>query len=91
LGDELQNVELKHQGGTGAPYLAARLARDHPDILAKLEAGVFSSVRAAALAAGIVRPTGIIYTDRPADAAKKLRRWFRGERLEMLARCLQTD
>jgi hypothetical protein len=82
---------LKHRGGTGAAYLAARLARDRPDVLTRLEAGAFGSVRAAALEAGIVRPTGIIYTDKPADAARKLRRWFKGPRLEILVRCLHTD
>jgi hypothetical protein len=41
--------------GNNAAYLTARLARDHPDVLARLEAGEFSSVRAAAKVAGIVK------------------------------------
>jgi hypothetical protein len=42
--------------GTGSSYLAARLARDHPDILERMKRGEFRSVRAAALEAGIVKP-----------------------------------
>lgn len=42
--------------GRGAAYLAARLKRDHEDIAAQLAAGKFKSVRAAAIAAGIVTP-----------------------------------
>jgi hypothetical protein len=43
--------------GTAASYLTARLARDRPDILDQLKAGAYKSVRAAAIAAGIVQPT----------------------------------
>lgn len=42
-------------GGTSAPYLAARLKRDAPEIAKQLEEGRFPSVRAAAKAAGLVR------------------------------------
>jgi hypothetical protein len=39
-------------------YLVARIARDHPDILERMKAGEFATVRQAALAAGILqRPT----------------------------------
>ena len=41
--------------GTASEYLAARLARDNPDILERVKAGEFPSMRAAAVAAGIVR------------------------------------
>lgn len=44
------------QGGTGADYLAARLRRDHPEIADALAEGRYRSVRAAARAAGIVKP-----------------------------------
>ncbi len=36
-------------------YYLARLKRDHPEIFRKLEAGEYSSVRAASIAAGIVK------------------------------------
>lgn len=44
------------QGGTSAEYLAARLRRDHPAIWEDLAAGKYMNVRAAARAAGIVKP-----------------------------------
>jgi hypothetical protein len=48
------------QGGTSSSYLAARLNRDHPDIAARVEAGEFRSMRAAAIEAGIISvPTRI--------------------------------
>ena len=43
--------------GPGTQRWIARMKRDNPDIIAKLESGELPSVRAAALAAGIVRPT----------------------------------
>jgi len=46
---------LTVERGTSAPYLAARLKRDYPEIAGQLAAGKFRSVRAAALAAGIVQ------------------------------------
>lgn len=79
------------RGTTGSPYLIARLRRDYPAILARLEAGEFPSVRAAARAAGIVRPTAMFYTDSPSDAARALKRHFQGERLEALIRELGTQ
>ena len=46
-------------GSTNADYLTARIARDRPDILERMKAGEFPSVRAAALEAGIVRRVAI--------------------------------
>jgi hypothetical protein len=43
------------RGSTNADYLTARIARDHKDILERMKAGEFSSVRQAAIEAGIVR------------------------------------
>ena len=51
----------------GAAYLVAKLKRDAPEIAERLAAGEFRSVRAAALAAGIVKPP------RP---LVELRRWW---------------
>ena len=51
-GDNLTLVER----GTSASYLAARLARDFPEIADRLAKGEFRSVRAAAIAAGIITP-----------------------------------
>jgi len=45
---------LKARGET-ADYLAARIKRDRPDIAARVEAGEYRSIRAAAIDAGIVK------------------------------------
>jgi hypothetical protein len=48
------------RGTNSASYLVARLKRDHPEIAAMLAAGGFRSVRAAAIAAGLVAaPTAL--------------------------------
>lgn len=39
--------------GMTKAYLVGRIARDHPDILERMKAGEFSTVRQAAIAAGI--------------------------------------
>ena len=41
--------------GNSAAYIVARLARDHPDILAAYERGEFKTPTAAARAAGIIK------------------------------------
>ncbi|MBV8264802.1 MAG: hypothetical protein JO252_00495, partial [Planctomycetaceae bacterium] len=53
--NKVDNINLR--GGTQADYLTARIARDRPDLLERMEAGEFPSMRAAALEAGIVTPT----------------------------------
>jgi hypothetical protein len=59
---EIGNGRSRHdkimstQQGTSADYLAARIKRDRPDIAARVEAGEFKSMRAAAIEAGIVKP-----------------------------------
>jgi hypothetical protein len=77
------------QRGASTPYYRVRLARDFPEILARLQAGEFKTLKAAAKAAGIVRPTATIFTDNPADAAKVILRHFTGERLEAFMRALE--
>ena len=49
------NTKSDH-GSTNVPYLLRRIARERPDILAAYERGEYSSARAAARAAGIVKP-----------------------------------
>jgi hypothetical protein len=46
--------------GNRSVYLVARIARDRPDILTRMKAGEFTSVREAARAAGIVKPTSLV-------------------------------
>ena len=67
--------------GNSSARLIGRLKRDHPNIIAKLEAGEFPSVRAAALAAGIVRPTAAFYTDNVKDAVRALLKHFTWDQL----------
>jgi hypothetical protein len=43
------------QHGTEPKYLTARIARDRPDILERMKAGEYTSVRQAALDAGIIK------------------------------------
>lgn len=64
-GDDITFVS---RGSTGAAYLRARLQRDAPAVLKRLDAGEFTSVRAAAVAAGIVKPP---------DVFKQLCKWWR--------------
>jgi hypothetical protein len=42
---------------TNTTYLAARIKRDRPDIAERIQAGEFRSIHAAAIAAGIAKPT----------------------------------
>lgn len=68
-------------GGTSAAYLLRRLAREHADVLDAYERGEFSSVRAAAKAAGIVKdPTPLRLLQKAwAKASAEERAAFRDE------------
>lgn len=50
--DQVDNVNLKAKGGNDTEYTLRRLARDAPEMLAKIETGELS-VNAAAIQAGI--------------------------------------
>ena len=64
-GRRCDNSTPTQRGSTSATYLLRPLARDFPDILKAYEDGKFRSVRAAAIAAGIIKvPT-------PLDKARK--------------------
>jgi len=60
-------------GGNDPNYLTARIARDRPDILDRMKAGEYRSVRAAALEAGIVKERWSAPTD-PVALARAIRR-----------------
>jgi hypothetical protein len=71
-GEQHDNVILTGLGNS-ADYLTARIAHDHPDILERMKAGEFRSVRAAAIKAGIVRTM----TSRPlSSTAGATRDWW---------------
>ena len=67
-----------------ANYLTARIARDRPDILALMRAGKFSSVRAAALEAGILKPR-VSVERTPSGFARAVRRYLPGHVEELVA------
>lgn len=76
--------------GNSQNYLTARIARDHPEILDRMKAGEFGSVRAAALVAGIVKPVYTIPHDIP-RAARLLLKHFSAAEIAELVRLLVTQ
>ena len=82
----LLNIIKKVPGvddGPSTSYLSRRIAAERPDILARMKGGEFTSVRAAALEAGIVDPTFSCPKD-PVKAARRILRHFTGDRLTQL-------
>jgi hypothetical protein len=82
---EARHLACRVRYGQTLPYLRARLARDRPHILARLDAGEFKSVRSAALEAGIIGGSFSCHLD-PRKAARRIVRHFAGEDLAVLAR-----
>lgn len=76
------NVTFSSDRGNEATYLSARLKRDHPEIAAKVLRGEYRSIRAAALDAGIIKPTRTIPIDTPDNAVRALLRVFAKEDLQ---------
>jgi len=74
--------------GTAADYLTARIARDHPDILSRMKAGEYKSVRAAATAAGLVKQRVSIPLDPDRAASILVRRFKQEGRLDELLTAL---
>jgi hypothetical protein len=72
--DDVNSIE-KIQGGNSTNYLTARIARDRPDILERMKAGEFKSVRAAAIEAGIARKEFRCQSD-PIAVVRTIRRTF---------------
>jgi hypothetical protein len=68
--------------GTQAAYLARRLNRDHPEIADRFAKGAYRSVRAAAIAAGILTPPT------PLALAQRAYRRLTAEEREQFARWL---
>ena len=50
----------KAKAGNRSDYLVARIARDRPDILERMKAGEFASVREAAREAGIIKDVSLV-------------------------------
>ena len=75
--------------GNASTYLARRLLRDRPDLFERLEAGEFSSVRQAALEAGIVKPTFTCPID-PERAANLILKHFELKNVKTLIQLLNS-
>jgi hypothetical protein len=50
----------KAKAGNRSDYLVSRIARDRPDILERMKAGEFTSVREAAREAGIIKDMSLV-------------------------------
>ena len=87
-GNRVDNVKSV-QGGNERTYLARRLLRDRPDLFERLEAGEFSSVRQAALEAGIVKPTFTCPID-PERAANLILKHFELKNVKTLIQLLNS-
>lgn len=75
--------------GSSAKYLTRRIARDRPDIAARMGAGEFPSAAAAARAAGISqRPVISVRLDDAESAARTLRKHMPADVLAELVRIL---
>lgn len=85
---DIIQVSVNGGGGTSADYLTARIKRDHPEIAERMKAGEFSSVRQAALEAGIVKPTFTCPID-PERAARLIRKHFEPSAVDSLIDALQ--
>lgn len=80
--DNLHIMQVTTDGGHGtrADYLARRIARDFPEIHEAVKAGEYRSIHAAAVAAGIVKPTITLPLD-PQRAVRLLAKHFTLESL----------
>ncbi len=65
---------INSSGGTSAAYLLGRLKRDHPEVLARLQSGELTSVRKAAIDAGIVKTTD---SDRDRCPVKRIKMYWK--------------
>lgn len=75
--------------GNSQAYLLRRLARDAPDVLERVKAGEFTSARAAAIEAGIIRPVPTVrLVDDPAKVAAAIKKHLTSDQLVQLAQAL---
>ena len=82
----------ERRGSHNAKYLTARIARDRPDIWERMKAGEFTSVAAAARAAGIpYKVRQRIALGDPLTVAQALRRHFTLEERQQLAKALLQE
>jgi len=85
IGQGRNRDSLRISKGETSDYLTARIARDHPAILERMRAGEFSSVRAAAREAGIVKPRVSVAVDDPDKVAAFLAKHFEPAEIRKIA------
>jgi len=73
----------------GADYQTARIARDRPDILQRMQAGEYDSVRRAALDAGVIKPL-IRLQATPEAFARAARKHLTADQIEQLVEMLEA-
>ena len=74
-GFKIGNTKLERESANSKPGTLRRLARSHPDLLARVESGELSA-HAAAVQAGIRKPMKSIPVDTPEAAIRALLRVF---------------
>ena len=79
-----------NQPTSGAEYLAARIARDHPEIHERMQLGEFKSVAEAARAAGILKmPTKRVALLKDVDrVAHNIKNYYTPEQVQALKKAL---
>jgi hypothetical protein len=88
--DQANNVSLK-QHGNSAKYIEARLRKQFPEIAEQLDSGAFRSIRAAAIAAGIIKPVpSVRLVDDVSAVARKLRQHLTQQQITALVEALLT-
>jgi hypothetical protein len=76
------------RGSNSQAYLLRRLARDAPEILERVKAGEFTSARAAAIEAGILKSVPMVRLADPAKVAAKIRQHWTREQIKALCEAL---
>lgn len=83
------NVTRFSERGNSQAYLLRRLARDAPEVLDRVKAGEFKSARAAAIAAGIIKPVPTVRLVRdPPKVAAAIAKHFTRAEIEALCEAL---
>jgi len=95
-GEEKANADIisispGRKFGTNVDYLARRIARDRPDVLERMAAGEFRSVRAAAIEANIAPRTQSVRMDDAESAARAIHKHMPPDTRRALARLLMND
>jgi len=92
--EEQNNVDVINirtlGGGTSADYLTARIARDRPDILERMKAGEYPSVRRAAIDAGIVKAT-VTHAISPSAFARAARKYLTDDQIDQMFEMLKVS